>query len=235
MGEFPVLRFETVFHIGHINIALKGSNNSQFLEGPCLSVSREPAIWDTILNQPNAPWWRLSKQEAAFLDYCALNEYQKERIIEWGLREGYIKQREGWHICFTDNKYHEALVYEDLKSALEQAREYAFMAYLRSEDWQPYVKKKIIYIATTKLKKFSKSALNSRHTNFNIAIAYTAKVLKFDGVWWCENTNILTGQGDRGGIYNSSLKGWKREKLSSTEIDLMRLKFQIYLLRTINN
>lgn len=90
-----------VWHVGSLDVDSRTDRPS--LEGPCLSVSVNPEEWGHIARVAGDTW-RLSWQDAKWLDACNLTESALRDILEWSHAEGLIEPIQCWRAWHYDGE-----------------------------------------------------------------------------------------------------------------------------------
>jgi hypothetical protein len=92
MIEIPILFPVAVFHAGMFDCDQELRSPTS-LEGGHLSVSLCPEAWRSILQRPHElPLWRLTREDARFLDISRLPVDTVAHIVRWGKDFGLVKE-----------------------------------------------------------------------------------------------------------------------------------------------
>jgi hypothetical protein len=196
--QFPLITLEKAWHLGTLDIANK---NSHSYEGSGLSISTHPEIWRKIAKL-NGELFGLVKQKNFFLDFHSLTDTRKASLFSWGLRQGYVEQVKIHFYSYYDDEKMSNLTFESANYE-EMLRE--------AEDYD--IQTKDGYQATVSLlKETQRSKIEPIEVLDFLAIVYSERHLRVDGVWWQDELNLATQSSPRGVIFTKKLSEWTIEK-----------------------
>jgi hypothetical protein len=197
----PIKKIRKVFHVGEMDI----KNKSTFsLEGSGLSVSINPEEWRKIAQLGDRELYLLTNTNGVFADGNKLNKQQKNIIISWGLKNGYILQKETYKVCWYDDEI-ECDVYMEFPT-YDEAKEEAGDA----EDGKTIEVNKSGVLPTSKLISSSMQGRIEPSQTFDLLLTiFIEKTTNYDGIWWNDKLNVMKNSAPRGVIFNSKLNNWK--------------------------
>lgn len=94
MKNWPFTVFDEVTHIGYLSAEEERAGMS--FEAHLTSVSVHPDDWRSIARLGGVPEITLTREGSLFVDAHAIDEDQKEAILEWGLLQGFLEKRDLW-------------------------------------------------------------------------------------------------------------------------------------------
>ncbi len=184
-----------VYHVGYMDIRKK---NKYSHEGTGLSVSTCPAAWCKISETTGGPTNTLRKKDGRFLVATSLSKKNREEIIAWGERNGYVKKTtvyQAWSCDeYGDDYFLPCLSYNE---ALEEACD--------DPDSVKVVKD---IIPTEKMNKVVGWKIDISSTFDLLVTLYAEAETDYDGVWWNEILDVVAYSAPRGVIFNSRLSEW---------------------------
>ena len=203
-SSLPVDPIDTVYHVGDLDVASKGTDS---YEGAGLSVSEHPEEWAEIAELPGDTW-TLTNPDGAFLDALGLNKTQKTSIAKWGKTHGYVQEATVWRVYFWDSELEEEtyVEFDSREDAEAEVEEY--------EDAR-------VEEVPSALLGTSKLALEGMNSDVrdNVGIAwdvlmtvYVERETSLDGVWWHERLDVYALSAPRGVIVPDRLGRWEAER-----------------------
>lgn len=217
--KLPVISTNRVYHIGSLNTAHKGEHGSS-LEANMLSVSHCPDAWEQIAQLGGRTIHRMDKKGAMFLDYYSISKNVKDEIIEWGVREHLVKQKDTWQAVFYDSESDDwrSMNCDSLRSARDELdcwtdQDLDLITPVTNFDallGEPGIIKTKIYKGTDKLFKLLDKKANVNGDSFTyLVIAWASEHTDLDGIWWNETYDPNCYSAPRAGIFKSKELLWK--------------------------
>jgi hypothetical protein len=202
MKRIPVRALQTVYHVGTLNLADKGSHFKGSYEGNALSISVTPNAWIAIAKLGGYPVHELVRQNSLFLDMRSLTKSNITKINEWGVKSGFLKIHPKWSISYYDDEIDETMSmdFDTEREALEELDQ------LDDDDQIP--KLKSIYVLTEAgSERACGYPMNEDAWDINVMF-WTEDVLRRQlpnimGVWWNENYDPMALSAPRGAIFPS--------------------------------
>lgn len=197
---FPIIHLTGLAHVGTMDISKKNRGN---LDGSGLPITTEPEAWRIIADLKGDSKFRLIKNNNEFLDYYALSNEQKEEIISWGIKEGFIENNIIYRFDFyNDTMDSEVCVYGTDKNKLfTEAQVYGIENISELKTLNGF----------TSTSKMDTRVMSHGTTVMDIQLLstiYVEDVLKIDGVWWDDEIDICNNYAPRGVIFNSKIQEW---------------------------
>lgn len=182
-----------LYHVGTMDISKKATYS---LEGNGLSVSNCPEVWRKITKgSTHGDSFLLYKENVKLLDYYALAEDEKGKIISWAIEEGYVVSETLYKYMFDDE---DGNVCYSLFSTYEEAL-------YEADDDMDWVEAVDGLLPTDKMKEESIVKVELLNVMDFITSYYAEKVLGYDGVYWDETLDVAAYSAPRGVIFNSKL------------------------------
>lgn len=196
-----------LWHVGDMLVASKRRNS---YEGTGLSVSVHPAAWRMIARgQVGGDTWLLEKPGARFLDALSLSQAQKNKVLAWGHRQGYVAAADLWKWTYWDDELEEEL------HQIFPTREEAIAEADVDEEGDDFDSDCITAIAGhVSTPALDRETLQDRPSHGTASVLdlllplYADQVLEIDGVWWSERLDPLAFSAPRGVIAPRRVSEW---------------------------
>lgn len=216
--KIPVVKTDSIFHIGTLNRERKGSFYADSLEGHCLSVSHCPKAWMRIARLGGNPLWEMSKRGAMFLDIhkAAKSKALRNEIEQWGFAQHYIEHKPMWRAWQTDEDGEWGyMLFNTEELALQNVEE---------EDGGPRgkaVEPMQILMGTDRLaERVGFKSLSDRDAFDFLATVWAEDTQPLiDGVWWCDEYAPFALSAPRGGVFPDKVTQWTRAKININSQD----------------
>jgi len=202
-AQFPVVGLDVVYHVGDLD---PGSKGSESLEGAGLSVSLHPEEWSLIAKLPGDVW-TLTNPTGSFLDALSLNEAQKDEVLQWGFREGYLEPASAWRYSYYDDERGEEVYMSFLSEAEAQAE-------LQDREEGRVEEVRDSFVGTERLSSEGMNSHVEREEDiaFDVLLTlYVEQATDLDGVWWDETLDVGNLSAPRGVIVPSRIGRWEKE------------------------
>jgi len=211
---FAFKSFPKLWHVGTMKAKHKGEGS---LEGAGLSVSIHPEEWKDIA-EIGGPTWELTKPGNKFLNFHRLSKPQREQIVQWGIKNGYVTEMSVvWRLEYYDSEADEERYME--YPTKEEAEAELGSGYGDNEKVVPVKSKsgKRSISGTDKLKQRTKNPrADDTVVAFDLLVTvYAEDELDCDGVWWQDTFDPASLSAPRGVIFASRLPSWKAKKVAN--------------------
>ncbi len=189
---FPVLRLDTLYHIGTLNPLDLGRNAGRHsLEGHHLSVSLCPNAWRQIAKLGGYPLHRLQRTDSVFLDVLALTPDTLHTILSWACVQGLITAQTAWRAYYDeDGSYFWCDTEDEAREEAEDVAEYP------------------IWRATAALALQTGCQVDVCQEATPWAIMAWAMAQGLDGVWWREDYDLCNHSAPRGCVFSDQVPFW---------------------------
>jgi len=201
--DLPLLSFDSVFHIGTLDLADKGTHGSS-LEGHGLSFAASEELvetWERIAKLGGQPTWRLDKPGARFVDAHRLSKAQRKEIKEWGVEEGYVELVTVWHAVRWDSEI------EDETWSVHESKEDAELEL----DEGGEIRRRRDLKGTAKLDQLIGQQAGLSCFDL-LLVAYVEQTTELDGVYW-DDLDDGWYSAPRGVILPAKVAEWRTVKL----------------------
>ena len=206
--------FDVLYHIGTMNAADKQRNFHSSHEGHGLSVSECPDAWRSIARLGGGALWRLTRPGNAFLDYHSLEASGRQVIEDWGLAEGWVRQKQVWVGQYYDDEAEDTrFIYEDTRKQLIVELE----CYADLDADETRIQKRTIPATKARLNQYHGFKVDDVSVPDLLAVAYADHVLKLDGVFWNDNMDVLGLSAPRAVILPQRVADWKAVPATESE------------------
>lgn len=213
-----LLRHDTVFHVGTLDRAHRGSVYKQSHEGHCLSVSTCPEAWRSIARLGAAPVWQLHRHGGLFIEALAAREDSafNTSLVLWGMEAGLVEVKTLWSAWQEDA---ETL---DWRYTLHASREDAVAEVEDPQALTPFghpcVHLKLVTLGLPALAGRVCVDLRQRDAWDFLLMAWAEQCTNVDGIWWNEVLDVLGLSAPRGALFPSRVEAWRAECLGSPVI-----------------
>ena len=189
--KLPIIQTNTVYHIGTLNKKDKCKYSDSY-EGHLFSVSHCPDAWRTIAKLGNGNLYKLTIQQANFLDINSIKPQSKlyKTIIQFGLKEKLLEEKklvkgweyddelETWRYSYYKNK---SKAFDELN----QDGEYENIEDVPGPDGHSGIEDVKLWVGTEKLAKMVKFSHIQDIDAFEFAALIWAEThTTLDGAWW---------------------------------------------------
>lgn len=210
--ETPVLVLTEVAHVGEMRIDQKRPGS---YEGSLLSVSRHPATWSRIARLGGRGF--ILEGRGRFLDALELTKAQRAEIEEWAIAEGLIERVDRYEVSYFDGEAEEWRRFEcaTAEAAREEAEEFS------GEEVRVSAFRGLS--PTNALLAISGGPCGEPISDlvFDFALmAWAARDLGLDGVWWSERLDPGSLSAPRGGLFPDRLADYAVRSAEWAELEL---------------
>jgi hypothetical protein len=200
MLKLPTLSFNTLFHVGSMDITQKDTINYEGNNG--LSVSTAPDAWRQINRGfTGGDTHSLTKKGNRFIDYHAINLPLYHQLQDWGVENGYLETCQKFKVNIYDSE-------ADCVRSCEFFTEAE--AKIEAEEHDADVFPIDTYCGSAKFAEFIGESNKENHTL--IVVAYCAAETQLDGVYWRDRLDPSIYSSPRGVILQNKLTSWNIKK-----------------------
>lgn len=199
--QFPIISFDELFHTGTMTASLKKPGSH---EGEGLSVTIRAAVdtWKQLA-RASGDTWKLVKRNNTFLNYHSLTKQQRNDILEWAVKKGWVDINEQFIVSYFD---------DEMDSDMEAVYDTYDEAFLESGKNKDMITSKKMPTSTNKTNTRVGYKVETVLLLDIIATFYAEDVLKMDGVWWNDKHDASRYTAPRGVIFPSKLSTWSYSK-----------------------
>lgn len=202
-GLGQIVSVGEVFHWGRFDPKHKQLAFSY--EGSGLSVSRCPEAWHQIARLGGNPLHRLAKAGARFLNMTALDDNQREYLLDMARRSGRLVQVKAWQVTVYDEEL-ERLTHYLYRSAEEAEGEAD-----EAEDGRASIARTNSHEAGPALRYAPAQGQMGAAIEDIAILEWLEDETDLDGAWWFETYDPDTYSAPRGTIFQSRLSSWAVE------------------------
>jgi hypothetical protein len=214
IAQLNTITFDVLYHIGTMNPADKLKNFLASHEGHGLSVSQYPDAWREIARLGGHPLWRLTRPGNVFFDYHQLEADGIGEIEEWGLANGWIRQKQVWVGEYYDDEAEGTrVIYESTKKKLKEELE----SIADPDDETVSMEKRVVPTTTAQLNAYHGFEVDDMSVPHLLAVAYVEHVLNLDGVFWDDILDPVGLSAPRAVILPERLAAWTIEPATESE------------------
>jgi hypothetical protein len=208
-ADFPSIAFDTLWHVGSMNPADKGTAS---YEGQGLSVSVHPEDWAAIARLGNNPTWVLTRPGGALLDAHALTDAQRDGIEAWGHQQGFVEPAQRWIVEFWDEDLDDTVTMTCLtREEADAEAEFRISA----DDSPATVREVTRFVATPAFPDPTVQPGASDIFEPLTALWVSAHRRDLDGVWFADRYDPATLSCPRGVLAVDRVAGWNPTVLTS--------------------
>jgi hypothetical protein len=185
--DLPLYESGIVHHVGSLDPSEKGSGS---YEGYCLSVSEDPDAWIRIARLGGRETWS-SQKGGAFLDILALEDGQREAIVDWAVAEGILERIVTYGFSWFDEE-DESDRYCVFSTEEERDGEMEFEEPYEAAGWR---------MLPEALLRHGQTREAVGDFAFDLAVVdYVSATTELDGVWWHERLDPESLSAPRGAV-----------------------------------
>tara|TARA_Y100001934_G_scaffold245303_1_gene303417 strand:- start:51 stop:668 length:618 start_codon:yes stop_codon:yes gene_type:complete len=195
VADVPTVSFDTLYHVGTLNIKDKVALNFEGANG--LSISTAPNAWRRINKGiTKGSTFRFRKSNNTFIDANSIDDSLHQQFIQWGLDNQLLVSCQQYAYKYWDDEIDEELVFyfDDEDDAILEAE--------GEHD---------IYLVDTYkgTEKMSLIVGDANKDNLTLVlVAYCCVTKLFDGVFWDCEVDVNRYQAPRGVIIQDKISTW---------------------------
>jgi 8-oxo-dGTP pyrophosphatase MutT (NUDIX family) len=206
---FAFRSFKKLWHVGTMNPNDKQKGS---YEGAGLSVSVNPEEWQYIAGV-GGDLWELTKQGNRFLNFHRIGKTQRQQIVQWGLKKGYVEPVVTYKVEFWDDEDQETRYHEYLDKAEADAEAKSMIEEEGNESVKVVTDTEALNPTPTLLQRAHADRSEPTMAWDYLVIVYAEDMLQCDGVWWDDRLDQYALSAPRGVIFKDKLSSWKIKKV----------------------